>query len=84
MRLGGFLCVGILLVFTPAMAQNDLSTVARAIARACPMAKASEGIIARDACADRLGKLKALQAVSNDSVLWAPPPTAITNPAITS
>jgi len=70
MRLGGILCVGGLLALTPAFAQNDLGGLAKAIATACPMSAAGEGISARDACADRLGKLKALQAVSNDSLVW--------------
>jgi hypothetical protein len=70
MRLGEILCLGGLLAFTPAMAQGDLTRVATAIAAACPMATTSEAITARDACADRLGKLKILQAVSNDSLLW--------------
>lgn len=70
MRLGVILCVGGLLTFASAMARDDLTLVAKAIAAACPMATANEGISARDACADRLGKLKALQAVSTDSLVW--------------
>jgi hypothetical protein len=70
MRLGGILCVGGLLAFSPASAQDDLNSVAKAITTACPMSAAGEGVSDRDACADRLGKLEALQAVSNDSLVW--------------
>jgi len=70
MRLGIILSMGALVAFTPAMAQGDLTRVAKAIAAACPMATAGAGISSRDACAGRLGRLKALQAVSNDSLVW--------------
>jgi hypothetical protein len=70
MRLSFLMCAGGLLAFSPAVAQSDLNMVATAITAACPKDAASEGVPARDACADRLGKLKALQAVSNDSLLW--------------
>jgi hypothetical protein len=70
MRLRGVLCVAGMLAISPAYAQDDLTAIADGIAKACPMAAAGEGVSARDACADRLGKLKVLQAVSNDSLLW--------------
>ena len=53
-----------------AAAQPDFGAVAKAIAAACPLGNAGKGVSARDACAERLGKLAALKAVSNDSLLW--------------
>jgi hypothetical protein len=70
MRLGRILCVAGLLTVSPALAQGEMDSLAKAIAAACPLSAASEGVTARDACADRLGKLKALQSLAGDSVLW--------------
>jgi len=70
MRLKGILLVAGLLAASPAWAQGELDGVAKAIAAACPASEAGTGIPARDACAERLGRLAALQAVSNDSLLW--------------
>jgi hypothetical protein len=70
MRLGGILCVAGLLAASPALAQGELDGLAKAIIAACPASAASDGVSARDACADNLGKLAALQSVSNDTVLW--------------
>jgi hypothetical protein len=70
MRVSGILCVMGLLATSPAWAQPDLDGIAKAITAACPMAAASDGVPARDACAERLGKLAALQSVTGDSLLW--------------
>lgn len=50
--------------------QASLAAVAKAIADVCPAAEAAKGVPARDACAQKLGTLKALETISNDSVLW--------------
>jgi hypothetical protein len=70
MRYVRILRLACLLSVSPAMAQGDLKGLASAIIAACPMSAAADGVAARDACANGLGRLKALQAVSEDSVLW--------------
>jgi hypothetical protein len=70
MRLQGIVFVAGLLATSPALAQGELDGVAKAITAACPASEAGTGVPARDACAERLGKLAALQSVTGDSLLW--------------
>jgi hypothetical protein len=55
---------------TPAQFETRLSLLAKAIADVCPESDAAQGIAARDACSEKLGKLDALASVTSDSLLW--------------
>jgi hypothetical protein len=57
------------------------AAIAEAIVYACPAAQAAQGVSARDACADALGKTRQLaEAMPADFILWGGTTNASLNP----
>jgi hypothetical protein len=55
---------------SPVEFDTRLGALAAAIHQACPQSEAAAGVSARDACAERLGRLNALSSVTSDALLW--------------
>lgn len=59
----------------------DIRAIGEAIVRACPASGAAQGVSARDACADRLGKMAQLaDAMPSEAILWGGTAHASFNP----
>ncbi len=66
---------------TPANGPSAIAIIGQAIVRACPATDADQGVAARDACADRLGRMAQLAAVTpREGLRWGATLNAGFNP----